>query len=245
MQRGFFVSGVGAQMTQTRLSDIAHNMANVNTAGYLASQTSFSTIMVRNMQTQQGQLPAAYLTLDKQYMDTKEGLIRQTGNDLDFAIEGNGYFRVRAADGQEALTRAGNFRLDGDGNLLTQNGLQVLDSNGQPINLPAGKLTASTDGALSVNGNPVSQLGIVSLKDPTLITQLGDSMFRTPESNKGAADPKATLQEGVLEGSNVNAILEMTKMIDAMRSNQSMLKVVEQYNQQAGLLIDRVGVVQG
>lgn len=247
MQRGFFIAGVAGQMTQTKLNDISHNMANVNTPGYLSSQTSFSTVLAKNAAASYNPSfpPAAYLTLDKQFINTRTGPIQRTGNELDFAIQGKGFFRIRLEADREALTRAGNFRLDADGNLLTQLGQAVLDSAGQPIRLPAGDVTATENGAIYVNGQPVAELGLLQIKDPAQIHKLSGGLFTTPKDNTREIDSGTVVRQGMLEGSNVNAVVEMARMIDALRSHQSMLKVVEIYNQQASLLNDRVGVVSG
>ncbi|MFQ5518533.1 MAG: flagellar hook-basal body complex protein, partial [Mariprofundus sp.] len=132
MQRGFFISGVAGTMAQQKLDTISHNLANVNTAGYKSDRVSFSTIFTS--QTSPGgkveQAPAAYLGMGNQFIDTSEGVAKTTGNELDFTIRGDGYFRIMREDGSEAYTRAGNFRLDVDGNLLTEGGLPVLDNSG-------------------------------------------------------------------------------------------------------------------
>jgi len=255
MQRGFFISGVAGTMAQQKLDTITHNLANVNTAGYRADRTSFSTVFT-NQNISGGdvtQAAAAYLSHSGQYVDVSEGIIKQTGNELDFSINGNGYFRVMKEDGTEAYTRAGNFRLDAEGNLLTQGNLRVLDNAGSPITLIAGAISVTQEGSIYIDSDgsgeaaaeSVADLGIVSIKDLTKIKKGDLTVIETDRANTTPAGPEVSVQQGALEGSNVNSVLAMTEMVAAMRSYQSMMKVVEQYNQLAGQVNDRVGMVQG
>ena len=247
MNVGFFGSGIAGQMAQNKLDLISHSLANVNTDGYLEDRAAFSSQFSSKLG--RDGLPektsAAFLSLNKQYISTQPGAIRQTGSELDFAIQGGGYFRVQLADGSEALTRAGNFKLGTDGELLTQGNLPVLDNGGSPLTLPVGEISATTNGTIYVNNEPVGDLGIVSIIDPRKIQKVDGVLLRTPADNIGEADANVSVHNGSLEGSNVNSILAMAEMVECMRGFESMMKVVEQYNQQAGLLNDRVGVVQG
>jgi len=247
MNLGYYISGVASQMSQNKLDGIAHNLANVNTVGYREDRTAFSS-MFSNKMGREGapdKTSAAYLSTNTQYVSTKAGNIRQTGGDLDFAIQGNGYFRVQMADGSEALTRAGNFKLDGEGNLQTQGGQPLLDQNGSPIQLPLGKITTTDNGTLYVNGQPVAELGISMIQDPRSIQKIGGVLLRTDKGNIKPADNTIAVHQGSLEDANVNSVLAMTRIVDTMRSYQSMMKVVEQYNQISSQLSDRVGMVQG
>jgi len=245
MSIGFYIAGSAGQMAQHKLNDISHNLANVNTTGYMANRSSFTTELSEQMGGNSTQQSAAFAKFGNQFIAMEEGSIKTTGNDLDFAIQGNGFFRVALPDGSEAYTRAGNFKLDANGMLLTQGGQSVLDSGGSAIQLQAGHITANQEGALFVDGNRMADLGLVQIKDATKIEKVGDALLKTPADNINTDSAKMTVHQGSLEGSNVNAILAMTEMIDTMRSYQSTMKVVEQFNQQASLLNDRVGRIQG
>lgn len=247
MNVGFFISGIAGQMQQNKLDGLSHNLANVNTVGYREDRTSFSS-QFSSMIGREGQpdkTSASSLSLNKQYISTQAGTIHQTGNESDFAIQGNGYFRVQLQDGSEALTRAGNFKLSSEGGLVTQNDLPVLDNGGTPITLPVGAISATKDGTIYVDNQAVSQFGIASIIDERQIQKFEGVLIKTPEANIGEADANVSIHNGAVEGSNVNSILAMAELVETMRGYESMMKVVEQYNQQAGLLSDRVGVVQG
>jgi len=247
MQLGFLMAGVAGEMAQNKLDTISNNLANVNTAGYMEDRSSFSS-KFSNAMGREGapnQTSAAFLSMNKQYVSTQAGSIRQTGGDFDFAINGKAYFRVQMADGSEGLTRAGNFKIDADGNLLTQGNQSVLDTGGAAIQLPVGDVSATKNGAIFINGEPVAELGLSMIRDERLIRKVEGVIIKTSEDNIIAANDSVSVHQGSLEASNVNAILAMASLIDTMRGYQSTMKIVEQYNQQAGLLNDRVGVVQG
>ncbi len=247
MQRGFFISGVASTMAENRLDNITHNLANVNTTGFKASRSSFKTVLSHNMMSlgDKAKTPASYLSMGSQYIDTKAGTIKQTGNPLDFAILADGYFQVEQADGSTALTRAGNFRLDAGGNLVSQSGLPVLDESGVPITLPPGEITGTNGGAIFVNNQQVAQLGLVKVIDNSKLQQKQGTLLLTPASNIQPAVGEVVVQHGALEGSNVNAVLAMTEMVATLRAYESSMKVVEQYNQLAGQLSSNVGKIIG
>lgn len=246
MQNGFFISGIAGQMAQSKLDMITNNLANANTVGYMENRGAFSS-MFSNKLGRQGdpeQTSSAFLAMSKQYTSTQSGTIRQTGNQTDFAIHGDGFFRVRANDGSIALTRAGNFRINNDGQLVTQGGLPVLDRNDSEITLPIGDITATNDGTIMVNGQQTADLGISMIRDERLIQKAEGVLIKTDPGNIQPADASVSVAHGAVEDSNVNSIMSMAALVDTMRSYQSMMKVIEQYNQMAGQISDKVGLVQ-
>jgi len=247
MQLGFLISGVAGQMAQGKLDNISNNLANANTVGYLEDRVAFSSFLSSKMGAEgaPGQTSFSSISMNRQYISTQAGTIRHTGSDFDFAIRGDAYFRVRMNNGQEALTRAGNFKIDADGKLLTQGNLPVLDQGGSPIQLPIGEITATQNGTIYVNNKKIADLGLSMLKNERQIQKAAGVLITTPANNMTQADNTISVLQGSVEDSNVNSIKAMAQMIDTMRAYQSMMKIVEQYNQQAGLLNDRVGVVQG
>ncbi len=246
MQRGFFISGVASKMAENRLDNITHNLANVNTTGYKASRSSFKSILTDNlMGSGKNQQAASYLSMGSQYIDTKAGNLQQTGNPLDFAIVADGYFQVQQTDGSIALTRAGNFTLNHEGNLITQGGLAVLDDSGSPINLPQGQVSGTNEGMIFVNNEQVAQLGLVTLNNPNDLKQAEGTLLITSAGNTTPAAGNIVVKHGALEGSNVNAVLAMTEMVATLRSYESTMKIVEQYNQLSGQLSSNVGKIQG
>ncbi len=247
MQSGFFISGVASKMAENRLDNITNNLANVNTTGYKASRSSFKSVLSDNIHfaTNKQARPSAYLSMGTQYIDTKAGNIKQTGNALDFAIVADGYFQIQLGDGSIALTRAGNFTRDNEGNLITQGGQAVLDDSQSPITLPNGNVSATNDGGIYINNEQVAQLGLVTLIDKNNLSKKEGTLLLTDAGNMESAVGDIVIQHGALENSNVNAVLAMTEMVATLRSYESTMKVVEQYNQLAGQLSSNVGKIQG
>ncbi|MDQ6953687.1 MAG: flagellar hook basal-body protein [Mariprofundaceae bacterium] len=247
MNRGFYISGVAGQMTGNKLDSISHNLANVNTVGFMRDRSAFSTVLANVGAESTGVKSAAYMTMDHQFISPDKGLIRKTGNDFDFALRGNGFFKVQMTDAQGktsvGYTRAGDFHMDAQGTLLTESNLPILDNKGKKITLPQGILTATREGKLSINQLEVAQVGLYQIKDMTQVQKASGTVLETDAKNVKVADNSVSLEQGMLEGSNVNSVLMMVEMMQNSRSNQSMMKLLEQYNQQEGLLNDKVGRV--
>jgi len=251
MDRGFFVSGVAGNMTAHKLNTISHNLANVNTTGYMLDRTAFSTMLtnVNDANKDPSTLASAYMTMDHQFISDEKGIIRQTGNDLDFAIRGNGYFQVLVSEEggkkETGYSRAGNFHIDGEGTLVNEANLAVLDASGGKITLPTGVVTGSEDGRILVNNEEVASVGLYEIKDMALTQKISGTVLKTSDENVETASNKVSLHQGMLEGSNVNAVLMMVEMMQNSRSNESMMKVLEQYNQQEGMISEKVGRISG
>ena len=249
MNRGFYISGVAGNMTGQKLDTISHNLANVNTAGFMRDRAAFSTVLanVGADKAAGNSLTAAYMTLDHSFISPDKGLIHKSGNDLDFALRGNGFFQVQLTDLQGnssvGYTRAGNFHIDAEGTLLTEGNLPVLDDSGSLITLPAGTVTSTREGKISVDQAAVAQLGVYQITDMNKIQKASGTVLTTDEGNIQKADASVSVEQGMLEGSNVNSVLMMVEMMQNSRSNESMMKLLEQYNQQEGLLNDKVGRV--
>jgi len=247
MNRGFYISGVAGQMTGNKLDTISHNLANVNTVGFMRDRAAFSTVLAGVGANATGVKSAAYMTMDHQFISPDKGILRKTGNDFDFALRGEGFFKVQMTDAQGqpsvGYTRAGNFHMDAQGTLLTESNLPILSSSDQKITIPPGVLTSTQDGKLSVNQQEVAQVGLYQIKDMAQVHKASGTVLEAKADNVKKADSSISMEQGMLEGSNVNSVLMMVEMMQNSRSNQSMMKLLEQYNQQEGLLNDKVGRV--
>ena len=149
--------------------------------------------------------------------DMAQGGLERTGGPFDLAIEGDGFFLVETADG-ERLTRAGRFTPNAEGELVTMDGRRVLDAGGAPVFVPqgAGQVAIGSDGTISVDGNPVGQVGLVVPADPLRVTREGGTLFRA-EGGTLPAEGGRVLQ-GFLEQSNVNPIVQIGRMIEVQRA---------------------------
>jgi flagellar basal-body rod protein FlgG len=230
MGQGLFSAAAGMAADQARLDAVANDLANVNTDGYKTVRIGFRDLVY----AQEGQhvwtgSGAAAVDAGR---DFQEGSLVPSDNPLSLAIQGSGFFRVKRTDGTTALTRAGDFRLDGNRRLATPNG-ELLDP---PITLPTGTspddVSVASDGTVTVKGQKIGAIDIVDVPAEAGLQPLGDSLF-APTTASGAAAPVkgSTLQQHVLEASNVDVAQAMTDLIDAQRSYQLTARVITTQDQ--------------
>ncbi len=219
MDKLLFVSMNGAKNSMRELEVLTNNLANVNTTGFRADATMNTPFKVKAGENQS----RVYSKMDKVFTDFKPGPTINTQRDLDVAITGPGFIAVQSATGKEAYTRAGDFELGEDGILKTHGGHLVMGNSGI-INLPnVTKISISGDGTISglFPGAPdMIPLDKIKLVNPDVkeLAKGKDGLFYTNKGNSLESDPTVNLTKGALEGSNVNAIEVMTKIIDISRS---------------------------
>lgn len=199
-------------MQELRL--IANNIANASTTGYQSEGMIFSEY-VASIGSDDPSLSMAAARVKT--TDITQGTLTQTGGTFDLAIEGDGYFLIETAGG-ERLTRAGSFTPNGEGDLVTMDGNRVLDAGGAPVFIPAGVGTIgiAPDGTISADGNPVGQVGLVAPADPSELRRQSGTLFEAP----GGFQPvdNGRMVQGFLEASNVNPILQISRMIEVQRA---------------------------
>jgi flagellar basal-body rod protein FlgG len=232
MLEGLYSAAAGMQAQQQRIDSVANDLANVNTNGYKHTRVAFRDLLyVRdssgNVQSGAG---AAATTIGRGFA---QGALRETGNPLDVAIQGNGFLRVRRGDGTEALTRDGALRLDPRGRLTTQQG----DLVQPPVTVPAGTkesdLTIGSDGTVTAAGRAIGRIQVVDVRSSQALQSLGDNLFRTTAASGNAtnATGATTLAQGSVEASNIDVGDSMTEMMDAQRSFQLASKAVQMQDQ--------------
>ncbi len=199
-------------MSELRI--IANNVANASTTGYRAEGLLFSEY-VADLGPDHPSLSLAAARV--RHTDMTQGTLTQTGGSFDLAIEGDGYFLIDTAAGPR-LTRAGSFTPNNNGDLVTMDGNPVLDAGGAPVFIPqgVGQIGIAADGTISAGGDPIGQIGLVIPNDPSEMTRQSGTMFEAP-SGFGAA-PDGRMVQGFLEGSNVNPILQIGRMIEVQRA---------------------------
>jgi flagellar basal-body rod protein FlgF len=210
MERGLYIAASGMVSEMARQDLIANDLANASTAGYKADravQGSFGDLLLRNTQTGQTVGPLGEGSrIERQVTDLSAAPLKQTGEDLDFAIEGDGFFAVQTAQGVR-YTRNGQFTAAANGRLTDQLGNAVLGQNGQPITIGAdGKVPEANVGVFAVNN----------------ARKVGDNFFT------GAAGGRGTgrVRSGALEGSGADPVRAMTDMIASLRAFESGQKVI-------------------
>ncbi|MFN3598478.1 MAG: flagellar hook-basal body protein [Aquificaceae bacterium] len=212
-----YILSSGMLLQQRKLDTITNNLANADTPSFkrdfmLASlwETPNGQRII-NTDPQNPTNNFLYPVIERIFTDLSQGSIKQTGNSLDLAIEGEGFFAVRR--GQEVLyTRKGNFRLDEEGFLVNELGYRVLDQNLGEIRLE-GEPTFGRDGSVFVNGQQVATLGIFQLQDPQ---KVGRDLF----TGQAQTAQGYRLLQGYLEMSNANPIIEMAHLIQTHRAHE-------------------------
>jgi flagellar basal-body rod protein FlgG len=253
MLHSLYTAASGMSAQQTNLDNIANNLSNSSTAGFRKRRLQFQDMIYQNMVTAgaaatQQTTVAAGLQIG---LGTRPGVsevvqtqgdFSSTGNPLDMAIQGSGFFQIKMPDGQIGYTRSGSFQLDAQGNMVTANGNALEPS----INIPssAQTITIGTDGTVSVTlpGQTAAQQvgtiqlalfanpgGLNSVGNNILMqtTASGDAVVGTPGGSEGLG----TLQQGMVEQSNVDIVEEFVEMIVAQRAYESNSRVVQASDQ--------------
>jgi flagellar basal-body rod protein FlgF len=220
MDKLLYVAMSGAKETLRAQAANTHNLANASTTAFKADLSAFQSRAV----TGPGYASRVYATDQTVGWDHATGAVQQTGNPLDLAIHGQGFFAVQDANGKEAYTRAGDLHVDPTGQLLTATGLPVLGDNG-PISVPPStSITVGGDGTISIVplGQPpqtAAHVGRIKLVNPPLDTvkRSADGLFRTADGTPAVADASTTVSSGSLESSNVDLATCMVNMIELAR----------------------------
>lgn len=235
MENSIFVALSRQMVLQDNMNIIANNVANMSTPGYKGQNLIFSEFV----SDPRGQKePISFVFDNGQYQVNEPGPIKVTNNPLDVAIEGPGFFGVIAPDGEVAYTRDGSFTLSADGSLITSAGLQVADAGGNPIVVPAGAADIKFDrnGAITTENGGLGQLMIVEFENLQALDPFGQNMYRTNAAAKPAPE-ETTVHQGVVEGSNVKPVVEMTRMIETLRTHQGVQRILQSENERLRTLI--------
>jgi flagellar basal-body rod protein FlgF len=218
MQSSLYVALSGQVALQKRLDTIANNIANMNTGGFRAEEVSFSTILSRA-----GANPTAFATSGENYISRKTGDLNSTGNPLDIAVQGDGWFALKTPDGV-AYTRDGRLRMDNSGALVSVNNYPILDAGGSGVLLDpsAGPPTIAQDGMIVQNGVQIGAVGLYALAPSARLSRYDNSSVMSDQVATPVLDfANNGVIQGMSEGSNVNPVLEMTRMIAVSRAFES------------------------
>lgn len=222
MENGIYIASSGAVVQQDALDNVANNVANASTDGFKAQRVSFQQVL----DAQTGP-DSRFVTIGKTGFDPRAGSYQNTGNPLDVAVEGDGYFAVNSKNGVR-YTRAGNFRLDADNQLIDGSGNTVRAVGGQPIVAPA-DATVRIDGAGKVwaGEDEIGELELAVFEPGDLRPEGNNLMVAKGQAKADAERP--TLLTGTLEKSNVNVVRGVVDMVRISRTYESLMKVIETY----------------
>lgn len=228
MDRLLYVAMSGAKETLRAQTANNHNLANASTSGFKADLSAFQSRAVQGP----GYASRVYSTDASVGWDDTAGTMTGTGQDLDIAIQGSGWFAVQAADGGEAYTRAGALHVDASGMLMTATGRPVL-GDGAPITVPPyNSINVGRDGTVSIvpagqTASTIAAVGRIKLVDPPAseLTRGEDGLFRST-TGSAPSDAKVSVTSGVLESSNVNIADAMVNMIELARHYELQVKAM-------------------
>lgn len=245
MSGGMYLAAAGALVQQMRLEILANNVANINTVGYKGDKSLFQIPEAAEPQTFETpiegiQALSPYAPPFATVIDFSQGAIRQTGNPLDLAINGSGFFSIQTPDGVQ-YTRQGSFTLDAEGVLVTPDGYPVLGESGE-LTLEEGIVEIDLQGVVVVDGDEVGRLQISDFPNSDVLKKAGNGRFVAMEAlTQGERPPTTTLSQGYLETANVNPVQAMTEMIETSRAFEAYQKVIQTADEATSKSINDVG----
>ena len=251
--RALSIAATGMLAQQTNVEIIANNLANMNTTAFKQQRAEFADLLYQTIQTpgaqtsDQGtyapngiQLGAGVRTAGV-YRIMTQGDLKSTGNPYDVAIQGAGFFRIQQADGTDGYTRSGNFSLNPQGQLVTQDGLVVQPGIAIPANTLSVTINAQGQVNATVAGNTtpqtVGQLELTRFPNEAGLNAIGNNLYLetpasgSPQAGQPGSTGFGTIQQGFLETSNVNSVDEITGLITAQRAYEMNSKVVSAADQ--------------
>lgn len=245
MIRGIYTGASGMLAESMRTDVISNNLANVNTAGFkkdVAVTKDFASMLITRINDGAnapviGSLGVGVM-VDEIATNHSTGMMKNTGNDFDVAIEGKGFFTVETPQGVR-YTRNGTFAKNIQGELITQDGYRVLGQNG-PIRIQGSKMVVGNDGGISVDNQLVGKLQLVEFDNEKQLTKEGSSLFALPPGQK-VKPGTGGVRQGFLEMSNVNVISEMVNLISNYRTYEINGKVVQSHDQLIDKAVNEVG----
>ncbi|WP_461516035.1 flagellar basal-body rod protein FlgG [Porticoccus sp.] len=252
MNQALWIAKTGLDAQQTKMANIANNLANAGTTGYKRSRAIFEDLLYQNVRqvgaqsSQDTQLPSGLMigtgvrTVATEKLFT-QGNMAQTDNLLDMAIQGRGFFQVLLPDGTQAYTRDGSFQVDNQGQMVTSSGYVLQPS----VTLPENALSVNigSDGTVSVRqpgSSAVSQVGTIQLADfvnPAGLQAIGENLYLesnasgSPQTGNPGLNGLGSVVQGYVESSNVNVVEELVNMIETQRTYEMNSKAISTTDQ--------------
>lgn len=248
MIRGLYTAASSMGVLEKKTNIRSNNLANVNTNGFKKSEAitaSFPEMLLSKIEADKADQQIGSLAtgayLERSFKDMSQGDFKRTDNALDFAIEGSGFFVIETENG-EKYSRDGNFTINSDSELITQSGNNVLDSNGNRIQIiPDQDFRVSAEGQITFNnGLQGAQIGLVDFENEAELAQTGDNLYELQGETEPIAS-QAGIAQGYVEGSNVQIVEEMAKMIKTTRHYESNQKVISSIDESLNKVINEVG----
>jgi flagellar basal-body rod protein FlgF len=223
MSNGIYAATAGAVAQSSALDTTANNIANATTAGFRADRITFREALATARSVDLSQVGTGTTRVDAQ-----AGALTTTENPLDLALDGDGYFGVQTPNGPR-YTRAGNFQIDDQRNLVTSEGFAVRGEGGAPINIPgdAAQVGVGLDGTVSADGTELGKLELVRFA-PGQVKREGNTLFAVTGRPIAGDPPK--VRSGMLEASNVNVVRGVVELVKVTRVYESLMRMIQNYH---------------
>ncbi|MFV3076003.1 flagellar basal-body rod protein FlgF [Niveispirillum fermenti] len=223
MENSLYITLSRQEVLRRQLEVVSNNIANMNTTGFKSQRMLFLEYLERpDRQGDRMSFVQDYGLL----RNVDVGPLNVTNNEMDVALRGEGYFVLETLSGPR-YTRGGALQLNADREIVDRAGLPLLDTNNQRIVLPADSVQVhiAGDGSISTENGPLAQLKVVTFADQQRMMELGGGLYETNQEEIAVAQPEVS--QGAIEGSNVQGVVEMTQMIDVLRTYQSVQKLID------------------
>lgn len=260
MLRGLYTGWTGMVNEQNRMDVLTNNLANVSTVGYKKEGTTsqaFDDVLTVKIKDASVGLSTVQRTgirnpgvkIGENYVDYRQGSFRETGNTYDLALSGDGFFAIeftnKAGDTSTMFTRAGQFTLNREGYLVTEEGDYLLDTQNRRIQLDTLTDTDITkDGRISQDGREIAQIQVADFEDYDYLERYGETYFR-PLEGAGQIEGTATINSGWLEMANVQTVSEMVNLIAITRAYEANQKIIQTYDDSLEIAVTQLGRVSG
>ncbi|MDE2488005.1 MAG: flagellar basal-body rod protein FlgF [Alphaproteobacteria bacterium] len=245
MDNSLYVGLSKEMVLQRQMDIISNNIANADTTAFKVESLAEAEDPQAPAFTLGGPQPVKFVMPNGVIRDFGQGSLRTTGAPLDVAIDGQGFFQLQTPAGPR-YTRDGHFRMDDTGRLVTAGGQPVLDDGGGEITLDPtkGGVTISTDGVVTQGGQRIAKLGVVTFANLSTLEKVGDNLMQNTSNQTPQPATDVKLRQGMLEGSNVNPILEITQMIEVSRAYEQVANMINSQAQLSTQAIQSLGKVQ-
>ncbi|MGA3136268.1 MAG: flagellar hook basal-body protein [Terracidiphilus sp.] len=227
MDSGYYAAMTGLIARTQALDIAASNLANSQTPGYRFEQEYFRSVLLGpdGQDSQLGRTVNNFGLLGGDRLNMTQGALQQTGNALDLAVEGEGFFQIQTANGLR-YTRDGGFNRAQNGQLVTAAGEPVLSTTGKPIPVPPGEVSVGVDGVLSVAGGTVATVGVFTFPSGAQLTPEGANRYIAPEGVAPVLSKQASVHQRTLEAANQGMIPGMLNLILIQREAEMMQKAL-------------------
>lgn len=243
MDNAQYVSLSNQMVLKRQLDIVANNIANADTNGFKFETLMTKTVPGSPASTSSAPGPVKFVGADGVARNFSQGTLRTTGGDFDLGIEGQGFFKVTTKNG-DRYTRDGHFRTDANGLVTTQGGDPISDDGGGQITIDpskTGAITVSSDGIVSQGAVRVGKVGVYNFATLSALEKTGDNQYQNASNQQPTVATDAKVRQGMLESSNVNPIVQITKMIEVQRAYEQVTQMMSTQSDLSQSTISRLG----